>query len=852
MANPSEDKDLQARYHRATRLCQLLQAQKRIGKLVLQRRNRKALLQEACQTLVTEGGFLLAWGALWDGQSKTPTYVATSRTDQDFLVKVQAGRFPQCVRTCMQQGGVTRVSQPDQCPDCVCGCSRAEGAVLCLRLEYGKQLIGFLSVWLDPGLLAAEVEALLQETVDDLSLALHELDPQPGEGGLHLRYARMRLALIEFAAEHNLQDLLTRVLDEVGASVRSPLGFFHFVAEDQNSLTMQQWSTSTREGLCHADAEAKHYPIDEAGLWADCVRTGRTMVYNDYDALPHRKGLPEGHAELTRLLLAPVLRGNLVVAILGFGNKPEEYTERDVELVSFFADVTWEIVRQKRTHLEQERLLRAVEQVDEMVVITDDQGIIEYVNPAFERVTGYSRAEAIGQNPRLLQSGEHDPAFYQELWSTITAGRTFCSRMINRKKDGTRFTEEATISPVRDRAGKITNYVAVKRDISARLALEDQLRQSLKMESVGRLAGGVAHDFNNGLNVILGHAELALASLSPEDPLYAELSEIRKAAIRSAGLTRQLLAFARRQSVAPEVLDLNHALEDLLNMLRRLMGENIELLWRAGPDLWHVHLDPAQLYQVLVNLCVNSRDAIAEHGRVTIETGNVVLDEAYCSTHRGARPGEFVCLTVSDDGCGMDEQTRAKVFEPFFTTKPLGSGTGLGLATVYGIVKQNEGFVFVDSEPGHGTTFRLYFPRHLGEGPIQRTDASALEFPTGNGQTILVVEDDAAILKLARRMLGHLGYKVLTASGPLQALELAEQEPGPIDLLLTDVILPEMNGRQLAERLGSLMPGLRLLYMSGYTADIITSHGIVEEGLQLLGKPFSVAELAAAVGKALG
>ncbi|MCA9795150.1 MAG: response regulator, partial [Candidatus Eremiobacteraeota bacterium] len=203
-------------------------------------------------------------------------------------------------------------------------------------------------------------------------------------------------------------------------------------------------------------------------------------------------------------------------------------------------------------------------------------------------------------------------------------------------------------------------------------------------------------------------------------------------------------------------------------------------------------------------------------------------------------------------GCGMDEQTRAKVFEPFFTTKPLGSGTGLGLATVYGIVKQNNGFIFFDSEPGQGTTFRLYFPRFLGEGPTQRTDGGTAEFPTGSGQTILVVEDDAAILKLARRMLGHLGYKVLTASGPLEALELAEQEPGPIDLLLTDVILPEMNGRQLAERLGSLMPGLRLLYMSGYTADIITSHGIVEEGLQLLGKPFSVAELAAAVGKALG
>ncbi|MCA9794045.1 MAG: hypothetical protein KC910_19690, partial [Candidatus Eremiobacteraeota bacterium] len=268
MANPPDYKDLQTRYHRARRMCQLLQAQKRIGKLAFQRRNPGAFLREACQTLVTEGGVVVAWGALWDGQSETPRFVASFPPDQDFLVGVRAGRFPQCVRACMQDGGVNRVDQPDRCPDCVCGCNLAEGAVLCLRLEYGRQLIGFLSVWLEPDLLTAEVEVLLQETVDDLSLALHELDPRPGGGGLHFRYARMRLALIEFAAEHNLQDLLTRVLDEVGAAVRSPLGFFHFVAEDQNSLTMQQWSTTTREGFCQADAAAKHYPISDAGLWA--------------------------------------------------------------------------------------------------------------------------------------------------------------------------------------------------------------------------------------------------------------------------------------------------------------------------------------------------------------------------------------------------------------------------------------------------------------------------------------------------------------------------------------------------------------------------------------------------------
>ena len=400
-----------------------------------------------------------------------------------------------------------------------------------------------------------------------------------------------------------------------------------------------------------------------------------------------------------------------------------------------------DITARKRAEAERKRLMAAIEQAGEVIVMTDAQGIIQFVNPAFERMTGYSREEAVGQNPRILKSGKQDELFYRNLWETISGGRTWAGRMVNKRKDGTLYTEEATISPVRDASGRIVNYVAVKRDITEHLRLAAQFQQAQKMESVGRLAGGVAHDFNNMLGVILGHAELALEQVDPAQPLHADLEEIRKAAERSADLTRQLLAFARKQTVAPKVLDLNETVEGMLKMLRRLIGEDIDLAWLPGADLWPVKMDPSQIDQILANLCVNARDAIAGVGKVTIETGNGAFDEDYCADHAGFVPGEYVLLAVSDDGCGMDKETLAHIFEPFFTTKEMGKGTGLGLATVYGIVKQNNGFINVYSEPGQGTTFKIYLPRHVGKAEQTRTGrpggagrARPRDHPAGGGR----------------------------------------------------------------------------------------------------------------------
>jgi signal transduction histidine kinase len=450
----------------------------------------------------------------------------------------------------------------------------------------------------------------------------------------------------------------------------------------------------------------------------------------------------------------------------------------------------------------------------------------------------------------MLKSGTQDQLFYRNLWETISGGRTWEGRMVNKRKDGTLYTEETTISPVRNALGRIVNYVAVKRDITEHLRLTAQFQQAQKMEAVGLLAGGVAHDYNNMLGVILGYTELALRKVDPSQSLHADLEEVFKAAKHSLDITRQLLAFARKQAIAPVVLDLNQTLEGMLTMLRRLIGEDINLAWRPETGPCPVKMDPVQVSQILANLCVNARDSIADVGIVTIETGNDVFDEDYCAHHPGSVAGEYVLLAVSDDGCGMGKDTLDRVFEPFFTSKGAGLGTGLGLSTVYGIVKQNHGFINVYSEPGKGTTFRIYLPRYAGQ-LVDTPRETATEIPLGHGETILVVEDEPALLEMVKMMLEELGYRVLIANTPGEAINLAEEHSDVIRLIVTDVIMPEMNGRDLTKRLQPLYPGMRILFMSGYTADVILHRGVLDEGVNFIQKPFSIQDLAGKVQEVL-
>lgn len=509
-----------------------------------------------------------------------------------------------------------------------------------------------------------------------------------------------------------------------------------------------------------------------------------------------------------------------------------------------------DITEQKKAREERERMLAAIEQAGEIIIITDPDGIINYVNPAFESVLGYTREEVMKRLPRILKSGKQDKDFYRNLWETITSKQTWAGRMVNKTKGGKLITVESSISPVCDASGKIVNFVAVMHDITENLRLSEQFHQAQKMESIGHLAGGVAHDFNNMLGIILGHAEMALDQVAPSQPLYNDLLEIRQAAERSASLTRQLLAFARKQIIDPKVLDLNETVEGMLKMLRRLIGEDIALAWLPSPGLWPIRMDPSQIDQLLANLCINARDAITDIGKVTIETGNISFDEAYCRNHLGFVVGEFVQLAVSDNGCGMNKDTQDKLFEPFFTTKEMGKGTGLGLATVYGIVKQNNGFINVYSELNQGTTFKIYLPRHAGH-VVTNLQPVAENMISGSGETILLVEDEPAILKMTTTMLTMQGYTVLSANTPDEAMRLAKEHTGEIHLLMTDVVMPEMNGRALAKYLLSLYPGIRLLFTSGYTANVIAHHGVLDNGVHFIQKPFSMKALTEAVQNAL-
>ena len=486
-------------------------------------------------------------------------------------------------------------------------------------------------------------------------------------------------------------------------------------------------------------------------------------------------------------------------------------------------------------------------------IVSDDAGTpIDYrfvtVNPAFERMTDLRAEDIVGRT--LREVWPEAEADWMEDYGRVAATREPALLQQSSRELGKHF-EVAVFCPAHGQiAGIFTDVTERVEAERERARLQDQLQQAQKMESVGRLAGGVAHDFNNMLGVILGYTEMALSQVDSDQPLHSDLEEVQRAALRSADLTRQLLAFARKSTVSPRVLDLNETVEKALKMLERLIGENVSLRWQAGANLWPVRVDPVQIDQILANLCINARDAIVGVGTIAIQTRNVMVGERTCAALPDCVPGEYVALTVSDTGRGMDPETLSHLFEPFFTTKEVGQGTGLGLATVYGIVRQNGGFIDVRSAPGRGSTFVIYLQPHR-EGAGRVRGETGQTRPDRGAETILVVEDEPAILGVARRMLENMGYRVLAAGSPREAISLADAHVGEIDLLMTDVIMPEMDGRLLARRLLSQYPDMGRLFVSGYTADVIAHGGVLEEGVCFLQKPFSLKELSVKVREAL-
>jgi len=489
------------------------------------------------------------------------------------------------------------------------------------------------------------------------------------------------------------------------------------------------------------------------------------------------------------------------------------------------------------------RLATAVEKAHESIVITDAEGVIQYANPFFERVSGYTKEELIGQNPRVLKSGKHDEEFYRRMWETLVRGEVWHGRITNKRKDGTLYEEESTISPIVDDAGRTTGYVAVKRDVTREVQLEAQFLQAQKMEAIGQLAGGVAHDFNNMLAAILMQTELIATAEGLPEMVRDGLREISAYADRAASLTRQLLLFSCRQTMQPRNVDLNDIVSSLGKMLRRIIGEDVRLQLKLHRERLTTYADPGMLDQVLLNLVVNARDAMPGGGQLVIETGEALFTAEEAASIPGATAGSKVHLRVTDTGSGIAPENLPRIFEPFFTTKEPGKGTGLGLATVFGIVKQHGGSISVESEPGRGTTFHIYLPA-AGRTDESGEDASAETNIRGGTETILVVEDEQVVRILVRTMLERAGYKVLEAANGIEAERVFAENRNLVQLLLTDIVMPHgMSGRELAARMQARTPELPVVFTSGYEVEIAAREILLKARQNFIKKPFSPQQL---------
>ena len=591
----------------------------------------------------------------------------------------------------------------------------------------------------------------------------------------------------------------------------------------------------------------------DAGLarWRDLLAAGQPLhgLVREFPESERRILEP---LAIVSLLIVPIQLGGRLWGFIGFDDCRTErhWSPLEIGTLRMAAEAVGSALLRmvtvghlRRAEFEQVRLATAIEQSAETIVITDAEGRIEYVNPAFEAITGYSRKEVMGKTPSILKSGKHEADFYKHLWSEIRVGRVWAGHIINRRKDGSEYEEEMTISPVFDESDRIVNFVAAKRDVTQEHRLEEQLRQAQRMESIGRLAGGVAHDFNNLLQAMLGAVELGRERAKRGEQASEEFDELQHLCGRATELTHQLLAFSRRQVLRIRTIDLNAQIAGLIKMLRRVIGEDITLTFQADATLPLVQADAAQLDQVFLNLCVNARDAMPGGGTLKLEARGIQLDAVACVTQGWGEPGHYALIRVSDTGCGIAPEKRKYIFEPFFTTKETGKGTGLGLATVHGIVRQHHGFIRFQTEVGRGTTFEILLPAAPPD-VVAATAAAEISAPPPRGtETLLVAEDDELVRNMLVRTLQGAGYRVLPAADGLEAQKILKEQGPQVQFALLDVVMPRMGGAQVYDTIKASHPGLRVLFSTGHAAGELPPHLMAQQGLDLINKPYSSRDL---------
>ncbi len=804
------------RTERLQHINQVLLGIRDVNQLIVREQDERRLIREVCSLLVRVRGFHGAWVAVVDSSKKLLDIAQEGFHDGSYFVAnyLESRGIPPCANLARETGRVVLIRGACRdCAACPLATSDSGRSALVTSLDYEGSIFGFMGVAVPAAIAVDEEEqSLFQEVAGDIAYALH-----------NIQATKERLEVAEALRESEQRYRAVFNTASVGIDLVDRDGNFLEV-----NSALSEFLGYTRLELQHLTVLDTIHPDDRPLTRQMC----REILQGTKDGFRfERRYIRKDGTEVWGDTSVSVIRDADGKFRIGVG------AIRD-------------ITEQKKSEEARILLEAAVEQAGETMLITDAKGTIVYANPSFERTTGYSREEAMGNSPKMFGSGRHDYKFYSNLWKTIASGLVWRGHFTNRRKDGSLFEEEATISPVRDRSGNIVNYVAVKRDVTKEISLQKQLFKAQKMESIGTLAGGMAHDFNNLLTVIQGYSELMLSEKEEGDPVFADLSIINLSAKRGADLVKRILTFSRQVESSLRPVNLNEEVQHAEKLLYHTIPKMIDIELRLSEDLSIISADSGQIEQIILNLAVNARDAMPGGGTLRLETKNVTLDEEYCRKHVDTSPGDYVCLSVSDTGSGMDEKTSERIFEPFFTTKKPGEGTGLGLAMVFGIVKAHGGHVTCESKRGTGTTFKLHFPVAADTGetghPGERSEVSAR-----GTETILVVDDEDFIRELGARVLSESGYLVKKARNGEEALKIFENERSTIALVILDLIMPEMGGAECLAKLLEMDPHVKVIIASGFVEQNDTGDLLERKSRCVVKKPFQIHDLLRAVRRVL-